>query len=76
MAIAFIKLAIIALVIAGLIFRTKETLGLLFIGGLLTLIAAHPILGLGAVAVTITIGVIMKKREERQVKALDDPDQE
>lgn len=76
LAMAVIKMIIVALVLAGLLFRTKETLGLLLIGGLLTLIAAHPILGLIALAAVITIGVIMKKREDREIKALDDPDQE
>lgn len=76
LAMAVIKMIIVALVLAGLIFRTKETLGLLLIGGLLTLIAAHPILGPTALAAVITIGVIMKQREDREVKALDVPDQE
>lgn len=42
MAIAVLKMVIVALVLAGLIFRTKQTLGLLLLGGTLSLIAAYP----------------------------------
>lgn len=76
MAIAAIKLAILALLIAALIFRPSETVGLLIVFGLFALVWAHPVIGLGAVAATITLGFIMKQREDRAVKALDDPDQE
>jgi hypothetical protein len=76
LALAVIKMVIIALVIAGLIFRTKITIGLLLLGGLLTLIAAQPILGLGLTGVLIWVGVTMKKREEKAQLALEDPDQE
>lgn len=76
MIMAAIKLAIVALIIGGLIFRTKETIGLLVLGGLFTLIAAHPIAGLSVLAGTITIGVILKERECRKAQALDDPAQE
>lgn len=76
LALAVIKAVIIALVIAGLIFRTKVTIGLLLLGGLLTLIAAQPILGLGVTGVLIWVGVTMKKKEEKQALALEDADQE
>lgn len=73
---AAIKLAIVALVIAGLIFRTRETIGLLLIGSLFSLIATYPVAGLSVLTGAITIGVIMKEREYRKARALDDPAQE
>lgn len=76
MAISFIYLSIMTLVIAGLIFRTKETLSLLFVGGMLTLIATHPIVALSGVAATFVILVLVKGHEQRQLKMIDDPDQE
>ncbi len=76
LAMVVIKMIIVALVIAGLIFRTKETIGLLLIGGLLTLIAAQPLLGLGITAALITTGVVLKNRERKAELALEDPDQE
>ena len=76
MAIAFVHLAIMALIIAGLIFRTKETLVLLFVGSALTLIAAHPIVASSAIAATIVAVVLVKGHEQRQLKMIEDPDQE
>ncbi|VXC65709.1 hypothetical protein [Sphingomonas sp. 8AM] len=57
LAITVIKAAIIALVVAGLIFRTQQTIGLLAIGGLATLVGAYPPIGLGLVAVLIIAAV-------------------
>lgn len=76
LALAVIKAVIVALIIAGLIFRTKETIGLLLILGLFALIAAHPVLGLAATAGVITIGVIYKNREDKSALPIEDPDQE
>ncbi|WP_180142519.1 hypothetical protein [Sphingomonas sp. R-74633] len=71
---AAIKTVIVALVVAGLIFRTKTTVGLLMLGGLLSLIAVSPVLGLSLAAALITAGVVMKNGVERGALALDDPD--
>lgn len=76
MAISFIYLAIMTLFIAGLIFRTKETLALLFVGGMLTLITAHPIMALRGVAATFVILVLVKMHDQRQFQMIEDPDQE
>ncbi|NYT40782.1 hypothetical protein HZY97_08445 [Sphingomonas sp. R-74633] len=74
LAMAAIKTVIVALVVAGLIFRTKTTVGLLMLGGLLSLIAVSPVLGLSLAAALITAGVVMKNGVERGALALDDPD--
>jgi hypothetical protein len=41
-----LKMAIVVLLLAGLIFRTKETVGLLALFALI----AHPLIGLGLIA--------------------------
>lgn len=46
-ALAALKLAIVLLVLAGLIFRTKETLGVMALFGGWSLLAAHPVAGMG-----------------------------
>ena len=76
LALAAIKMVIIALIIAGLIFRTTTTIGLLTLGGLLNFTAAHPVLGLAITAALITTGIIFKQREEQVQLVLEDPDQE
>ena len=58
MALAAMKMAIIALVVAGLIFRTRVTIGLLLVGGTMELIKAYPavlfaIAGLFVIAATL-----------------------
>ncbi len=84
---AIFKLVIIALVVAGLIFRTKETIFLLLIGGLLSLIAAFPVAGLGLLAIIVVAAIVNVARKQpsrdqpeptllRIKRDLDDPDQE
>jgi ABC-type transport system involved in multi-copper enzyme maturation permease subunit len=74
---AAIKLAIIALVIAGLIFRTRTTVGLLLIGGLMTLIGAYPLQCLAVGAISIVISLYFKRKESAAMaNALDAPGQE
>ncbi|RYG89851.1 MAG: hypothetical protein EON59_00985 [Alphaproteobacteria bacterium] len=82
LAIAVLKMVIAALIIAGLIFRTKETIGLILLFGLLAVIRAAPLLGLGLLALVIVMAVVLKKREARALRQAgrallsDDPDQE
>lgn len=57
LAITVIKAAIIALVVAGLVFRTQQTIGLLALGGLMTLVGTCPLVGLGLVAILIITAV-------------------
>lgn len=51
MVVAVLKMVVVALVIAGLIFRTKETIGLLVIGAALAFTAAFPLVALVLAAV-------------------------
>lgn len=51
MAAAVLKMVILALVLAGLIFRTRVTVGLLLLGGMLTFVAAYPLVALGLATV-------------------------
>lgn len=77
MAIAALKLAIIALLTAGLIFRTKETVGLLLIGGAISLVAAYPpivfiVAGLFVIAALIKAS---KSDKPNAIAALEDRSQ-
>ena len=60
-AVAF-KIAIILLVLAGLIFRTKETIVLLAIGGLITLLSRHPMIGLAVIGAGIIAALTLRTR--------------
>jgi mannose/fructose/N-acetylgalactosamine-specific phosphotransferase system component IIC len=73
------KLAILLLVIAGLIFRTKETIGLLLLGGTITAFTAHPMIGIGIAGTLLAISLFFKYKEKRNVdqgaiKSLPRPD--
>lgn len=61
---------IFAVLLAGLIFRPKETIGLLLLGGFLSALAAAPLPTLGVMAVLVTISLHFKKKEERAAAAL------
>lgn len=52
-----VKMVLIGLIIGALIFRPKETIGLLLLGGPFTLISKHPYIGI------IALGVMAKKAE-------------
>lgn len=73
------KLALFLLVVAGLIFRTKETVGLLLLVGVMAASAAHPLIGTGLALVLLTISLYFKHKEKRAqveeaAKALPAPD--
>ncbi|MBJ6121378.1 hypothetical protein [Sphingomonas mollis] len=74
MALAVIKFAIIGLIIAGLIFRTKETVSLLAVGGFITLISTHPIIGFGLLGLIVLGFFIKKPKKVEQVAASPAPD--
>lgn len=76
LAITFIQLAIVALVIAGLVFRTRETVGLLLFFGVFALVRLEPLIGLGVIAATLALAVSIARCDARFAKAIDDPDQE
>ena len=64
-----LKIAFVFLILAGLIFRTQETVGLLMIGGILTGFAAHPLIGIGLLVTTLLVGRYFKKRHDRMEAA-------
>lgn len=63
------KIALILLVVAGLIFRTKETVGLLAIGWIIVGFSAHPLIGIGIVALLLSISLCFKHKEKKEVTA-------
>lgn len=66
-AIVAFQIAIILLILVGLIWRPKETIGLLIIVGMIALLQSHPALGVAALACLILLcwyGHKARKREE------------
>jgi len=59
---AAFKVAVILLVLAGLIFRTKETIALLAVGGLITLLSRHPMIGLAVIGAGIIAALTFRTR--------------
>lgn len=56
--------ALMLLVVAGLIFRTKETLFLLLVGGLINLVSAYPAVGFGLLGLFIVMAIIKACRND------------
>ena len=74
-----VQVAIALLFLAGLIFRTKETVGLIIILGAFALLSAFPVIGLGLLAVMIVAAIVKAVRnadKEPEMLAIDDPAQE
>ena len=72
---AVFKVAIILLVLAGLIFRTKETVGLLMIGALWAGFKAQPLIGIGLIVLALAISLFFKRKEKKLAsRALPAPD--
>jgi hydrogenase/urease accessory protein HupE len=70
-----IKVAIVVLIFAGLIFRTKETIGLLILLAGFAFVDNHPLIGSLALAALIAIGIMraaQKKPEPSEVLITDD----
>ena len=63
MVLAAFKIAIILLILAGLIFRTKETLGLLAIGAGFALLQAQPAAGMGVIALIAILALYASKNK-------------
>lgn len=67
------KVAIIlffAVLVAGLIFRTKDTIGLMALGAFLTGLLNAPLPTLGIVALLVIISLIFKAKEKKATVAL------
>lgn len=74
------KIAILVLILAGLIFRTRETVALLIVGGILTAFTNHPWIVTGVIVTLLSISYYYKRKELREeagkgtAKALPKPD--
>ncbi|MDT0507444.1 hypothetical protein [Novosphingobium sp. MMS21-SN21R] len=73
---AAFQIAIVILVIGGLIFRTKETIGLLLLGACLSFFGAHPKIAAGIVFVIVAISMFVRRNNELPEEApiLPEPD--
>ena len=60
---AAFKIAIVLLILAGLLFRTKETVGLIAILAVVAGFNAHPGIGIGLIVVTALILLYFKSKE-------------
>lgn len=67
------QLAVILLLLAGLIFRTKETVGLLLILAIFAGFAAYPVIGFALLAALL---IYLFLKNGRRKPTPDDPDQE
>ncbi|GEM_PF-1988346 len=60
------QIAIILLMLAGLIWRPKETISLLVLGGTFTLIQAYPVFGTMALAGLLGFAYYTRKNRKQQ----------
>lgn len=63
LAIFAVKLAILFLLVAGLIFKTKETIGLITILAVFAGFNAHPGIGIGLIVLVLLISLYFKGKE-------------
>lgn len=69
LAIVAIKLALVAIILAGLIFRPKETLGVVLLLGIFAVLRTYPMASFGIVALLIIYAIIKVSKSD----TLDDP---
>jgi len=62
--VAILKLVLLALVLAGLIWRTKETIGLLLFGGMLTLAGKYPLIGWPLLIIVVVVAIAKAMRSD------------
>jgi len=70
------QLALILLIVAGLIFRTKETVGLLLILAIFAGLRAAPLVGLGLLVLFVVAAIVKAVKKAPKEKAIDGPEQE
>lgn len=63
-----IQLAIALLLVAGLIFRTKETIGLIAILAVFAGFRAHPGIGISLIVLAVLISLYFKGKELNETK--------
>jgi hypothetical protein len=64
LAIYALQIALVLLILAGLIFRTKETIGLMLVFGALALISKYPVPCLALAAACLVFSLYKKKRDQ------------
>lgn len=74
-----LKVAILLLFLAGLIFRTKKTIGLILILAIFAGFRAHPFICIAIIAVLLSVSLYFKRKEKNAVSdketvALPGPD--
>lgn len=72
LAIYALQLAIVVVIIAGFIFRPRQTLGFFLICGIITGFTAHPLIGVTMLAVLVAISLYFKNKEKKALPALAD----
>ena len=74
LAVFAIKIAFVFLILAGLIFRTKETIGLLIVLGAWALFKAHPVAGIGLFAIAGIYAIVRAaKSDSATTEEVSDP---
>ncbi|MBC2666060.1 hypothetical protein H7F51_11080 [Novosphingobium flavum] len=66
---AAFKLALFLIIIAGLIFKTKETVALLTLGGLMNAFAYAPVITTCALVALFAAGAYFKSKEKQKEEA-------
>lgn len=74
MAMVVLAKVILAIIIAGLIFRTKETIALLMLGRFLTLLSAHPAIALGLLGLMIVAAIMQASKKGGEAQLEDQPE--
>lgn len=69
------QLAVILLLLAGLIFRTKETVGLILILAVFAGFSAYPLVGCGLVVALLLYLFVKNGQRKHDATAPDDPAQ-
>lgn len=64
LAIVAIKLALVAIILAGLIFRPKETLGVVLLLGAFAVLRSYPMASFGIVTLLIIYAIIKVSKSE------------
>lgn len=64
LAVVAIKLALVAIVLAGLIFRPKETLGVVLLLGAFAVLRTYPMASFGIVALLIIYAIIKVSKSD------------
>lgn len=67
-----LKIAIIVLLLTGLIFRTKETVGLIVILATISFFSNHPAIGFAAIATLVIMGIVKLLKSDVAPKVITD----